>query len=90
MLGIGQLIFGPFSDRYGRRPILLFSLAFFTLFTLVSTLTNTIEQLIGMRMLQGFMAGGQSVIALAIYKDIFTEKQQIKALYQKPLKQRHR
>lgn len=80
MLGMGQLILGPISDRYGRRPILLCSLCLFTVFTFAGTFTHTIEQLIVTRMFQGFMAAGHAVISLAIYKDLFDEKQQVKAI----------
>jgi len=79
MLGVGQLILGPISDRYGRRPIILLSLTAFFILTLLATFSTTIEQLIAVRMLQGFMAAGYAVVALAIYRELFNEQQHIKA-----------
>lgn len=79
MYGVAQLFHGPLSDRFGRRPVLLFSILLFTLFSGACAIAETIGQLIVARMLQGFTGAAEAVICLAIFKDMFDEKQQIKA-----------
>ena len=80
MFGVAQLFHGPLSDRFGRRPVLLFSILLFTVLSFACAAAQTIGQLIAARMLQGFTAAAEAVICLAIFKDLFDEKQQIKAL----------
>ena len=76
--GFAQLIFGPVSDRYGRRPILLASLVMFALTSIACGLALNINQLIAARILQGFFAAAEAVICLAVFKDLFSEKEQVK------------
>ncbi len=78
--GIAQLFFGPMSDRYGRRPLMLFGVISFTVFSLLCGLVDDIYQLIGMRVLQGISAGAGAVLVLAVITDIFPSKERIKAL----------
>ncbi len=56
MLGfaIGQLFYGPLSDRFGRRPIVLIGVAFFTVTSIGCAFAASIEGLIGLRILQGW------------------------------------
>ena len=58
MLGfaVGQLFYGPLSDRYGRRPVLLGGLIFFTFATFACSFAPSIGGLIGLRVLQGLGA----------------------------------
>jgi DHA1 family bicyclomycin/chloramphenicol resistance-like MFS transporter len=60
---VAQLIVGPLSDRYGRRPVLLSGIALFVLASLGCALATSFSQLIAMRILQA--AGGCTGIALA-------------------------
>jgi len=78
--GIAQLFFGPMSDRFGRRPLMLFGVISFSLFSLLCALVDDIYQLIGMRVLQGISAGAGAVLVLAVITDIFPSKERIKAL----------
>jgi len=80
MFGLGQLLHGPLSERFGRRPVLLGAMLFFTLASLACALARDIEQLIAARMLQGFMGAAEAVVGLAIFADLFDEKQQVRAL----------
>lgn len=68
---VAQLIIGPLSDRYGRRPVLLSGVALFVLASLGCALATSFEQLIAMRILQA--AGGSSGIALAraVVRDMY-------------------
>lgn len=66
MLGfaIGQLFYGPLSDRYGRRPVLLVGVSFFIATTLACSLAPSIGSLIGLRVLQGLGAASGAVLVV--------------------------
>lgn len=78
--GLAQLIHGPLSDRFGRRPVLIVSLVAVALLCLACAAAQSIDQLIAARILLGFAAGAEAVVGLAIIKDLYTEKEQVKAL----------
>ena len=74
MLGfaVGQLFYGPLSDRYGRRPVLLGGLIFFTAATFGCSFAPSIGGLIGLRILQGLGAASGSVLGRALTRDAYT------------------
>jgi MFS transporter, DHA1 family, multidrug resistance protein len=74
MLGfaVGQLFYGPMSDRFGRRPVLLGGLIFFTAATFGCSFAPSIGGLIGLRILQGLGAASGSVIGRALTRDAYT------------------
>ena len=80
MFGIGQMFHGPLSDRFGRKPVLLGAIGLFSAASFACALAQTIEQLIVARMLQGLMGAAEAVIGMAVLKDLFDEKQQVRAL----------
>jgi Bcr/CflA subfamily drug resistance transporter len=69
-VGIGQLIIGPLSDRFGRKSIVLLSIALYTVGSLAAVLIESIDVLIFARILQGFGACGMMVCAFAIVRDL--------------------
>jgi DHA1 family bicyclomycin/chloramphenicol resistance-like MFS transporter len=71
-LGLGQLIIGPLSDRFGRRMPLLAGTAVHVLASALCLIAPSIEVLGGLRVLQGLGAAAGSVIALAIVRDLYT------------------
>jgi DHA1 family bicyclomycin/chloramphenicol resistance-like MFS transporter len=75
-----QLIYGPLSDRFGRRPIMLFGMAGFTVFSLFCAVAQSIEQLILARVLLGIAAAGEAVLVYAIIHDLFDETGRVRAL----------
>lgn len=77
MLGfaVGQLFYGPLSDRYGRRPILLAGLLFFTITSFACSFAPSIGGLIGLRILQGLGAASGSVLGRALTRDAYTFKE---------------
>jgi DHA1 family bicyclomycin/chloramphenicol resistance-like MFS transporter len=72
---VGQLFYGPLSDRYGRRPVLLGGLLFFTLTTVACAFAPSIGGLIGLRILQGLGAASGSVLGRALTRDAYTYKE---------------
>lgn len=78
--GVAQLIHGPLSDRFGRKPVLMISLVAVAVLSLLCAAAQTIDQLIAARVLLGLAAAAEAVVGLAIIKDLYTEKEQVKAL----------
>ncbi|UOE44373.1 multidrug effflux MFS transporter [Agromyces larvae] len=70
-LGVGQLIAGPLSDRFGRRRPLLIGVALFALFSLACVFAPTIEVLIAARLAQGLAGSAGIVICLAVARDLY-------------------
>jgi DHA1 family bicyclomycin/chloramphenicol resistance-like MFS transporter len=77
--GFAQLIYGPISDRVGRRPVFLLTIFLFAVASIACGLATSIEQLLIARVLQGFFAAAEVVMCLAVFKDLFTEQEQVKA-----------
>ncbi|MDK1119231.1 MAG: multidrug effflux MFS transporter [Anaerolineae bacterium] len=77
---IGTLIHGPLSERFGRKPILIWSMAGLALFSLFCALSQSIGQFIVSRILQGLAAAAEGVIVLAIIRDVFNQRDQIRVL----------
>jgi DHA1 family bicyclomycin/chloramphenicol resistance-like MFS transporter len=77
MLGfaIGQLFYGPLSDRFGRRPIALLGVAFFTLTSFGCAFAPSIAGLIGLRILQGLGAASGAVLGRALLRDAYEAKE---------------
>jgi DHA1 family bicyclomycin/chloramphenicol resistance-like MFS transporter len=67
---IGQVIYGPISDRYGRRPILLLALAVFVAASAVCALAPSIETLNAARVVQALGGAGAVVLARAMVRDL--------------------
>lgn len=67
----GQLVYGPLSDRIGRKPVLAAALAIFCLGTLACSIAPTIGGLIAARALQGAGGAGALVLARAIVRDLY-------------------
>jgi DHA1 family bicyclomycin/chloramphenicol resistance-like MFS transporter len=80
--GISQLFCGPVADRVGRRPVLIWGLALYTVASIGSTLAGSIGSLVLWRVLQGAAMGASVVCARAIVRDLYepTEGAQVMAL----------
>jgi DHA1 family bicyclomycin/chloramphenicol resistance-like MFS transporter len=66
-----QLFYGPASDRYGRRPLLLLGLGIFIAGSLLALSATSVEMLIAGRVLQGLGGGAGPAIGQAIVLDIY-------------------
>jgi DHA1 family bicyclomycin/chloramphenicol resistance-like MFS transporter len=70
-----SLFHGAISDSVGRRPVVLWGLAAFTLASLGCALSQTIEQFVFFRTLQGISSGAGIVVARAVVRDMFAPSQ---------------
>ncbi|MBM9616926.1 multidrug effflux MFS transporter [Desulfobulbus rhabdoformis] len=77
----GMLLYGPISDRFGRKPPLIAGIVIYVIASFISGFVNTIYPLIVLRILQGVGAASSTVIAMAITKDLYSghERQRILA-----------
>lgn len=69
--GLSQLVWGPLSDRFGRRPVLLSGLGLYTLASIGSALAPSMDLLVIWRTLQGAAMGAVVVCARAILRDLY-------------------
>ncbi|PTO68424.1 multidrug effflux MFS transporter [Vibrio splendidus] len=77
---IGLLFWGPLSEKLGRKPILLIGLAGYMVASILCSMTNSIEQLIGARVFQAFAGSAITVIATAIVKDLYDGREREKIM----------
>jgi DHA1 family bicyclomycin/chloramphenicol resistance-like MFS transporter len=68
-LAFGQLFYGPLSDRFGRRPVLLAGLTFYTVAGLAAALAPSIEVLLGARLVQSLGGCAGLVLGRAMVRD---------------------
>src|SRR6185312_3224749 len=68
----GQIVYGPISDRRGRKPVLIAAVALFTAATLACALSTSIEMLIAARTAQALGGSGAVVLTRAIVRDLYS------------------
>ena len=68
-VGIGQMLFGPLSDRIGRKAAIHAGLALFMAGCVVSVFASTFEAMIAGRVLQGIGVAGPRVVTIALVRD---------------------
>ncbi len=71
-LGLGQMLHGPLSDRFGRRPVLLSTLGIYVVAGFGTALSPNLTAILVLRFLWGVAAAGPRVVALAIVRDRFS------------------
>ena len=79
-LAVGQLVYGPLSDRFGRRRPLLAGLALYTLASVGCAMATSIGQLIVGRGLQALGGCAGVVTARAVVRDVFAPREQARVL----------
>jgi len=78
--GLGMLIWGPLSDRYGRKPVLIAGLSLYIIASLSCIYAGTIYHLIIYRIFQALGGGAASAVATAMVKDVYQGRQRETAL----------
>lgn len=69
--GVGQLVIGPLSDRFGRRLPLMVGISLHVVISMACSIAPDIGTLIGLRILQGFFNAAAAVVAIAVIRDRF-------------------
>ncbi len=75
-----QLILGPISDWYGRRPVMLFGAAFFFVCTIIIACSNSMDQFLLARFFQGMGLCFIGVVGYATIQEIFDEMDAIRLI----------
>jgi DHA1 family bicyclomycin/chloramphenicol resistance-like MFS transporter len=73
--GASQLVWGPVSDRFGRRPVLLVGMVAYLLASVACALSSSMDLLIVWRTLQGVAMGAAVMCARAIVRDLYEPSQ---------------
>jgi DHA1 family bicyclomycin/chloramphenicol resistance-like MFS transporter len=69
--GVSQLFWGPLSDRFGRRPILLWGLSAYVVAAIASAMAPTMALLVVWRIVQGAAMGAAVMCARAVVRDLY-------------------
>ena len=75
-----QLVYGPASDRFGRRPVLFTGLGLYILGGVLALFSVSVETLVAGRIIQGLGGGAGPAIASAIIIDVYKKERALKAL----------
>ena len=70
-LALGQILSGPFSDKYGRKPILILGATIYSISAFAASYSSNIEILLILRCIQGFGAAACLSVGRTILSDCF-------------------
>src|SRR5262245_36101089 len=79
-MAIGQVIWGPLADRFGRRGPLLLGLLLFASATTIALTTQSFSQLLAARFLQGIGGSVGRIIVTAIVRDLFVGREMARVM----------
>ncbi|MCI2398440.1 multidrug effflux MFS transporter [Aliiroseovarius subalbicans] len=71
-MGVGQLFMGPASDRFGRRPVVLFGITLYILAALAALRADSLTTLLIWRFVQGFGGSAPRTVGVAITRDLYS------------------
>jgi DHA1 family bicyclomycin/chloramphenicol resistance-like MFS transporter len=70
--GVAQIVYGTISDRFGRRPVLLFGLTVYVLASIAAAFSGSFETMMLARVLQGVGAAATRVLVVSIVRDCYS------------------
>ena len=79
-LAVGQLLFGPASDKYGRKPVLVFSLIIFVVASVICCFSTSIVAFTAARFLQGIGGAGGIVLSRSVAADMYSGRELAKLI----------
>jgi DHA1 family bicyclomycin/chloramphenicol resistance-like MFS transporter len=71
-MGLGSLFYGPIGDRFGRKPVLMFSTILYVIFGALCAFAPDFETFLALRFAQGFAAAAMGVLVISVIRDIFS------------------
>lgn len=82
LLGFGatQIVYGPLSDRFGRKPVLLTGLMVYALCSVLAATADSFETLMAARALQGVGSAATRVLAVSIVRDCYRGAQMARVM----------
>ncbi|AWC21360.1 Sulfonamide resistance protein [Aminobacter sp. MSH1] len=81
VLGLGQVVFGPISDRIGRRPVLIGGAVLFAAASFLLAGTSSAPIFVGLRVLQALGASAALVATFATVRDVYAERAEGTVIY---------
>ncbi|MGJ7039815.1 DHA1 family florfenicol/chloramphenicol resistance protein-like MFS transporter [Shinella sp. BE166] len=81
VLGVGQVLFGPLSDRIGRRPVLIAGTAIFAVASFGLATTTSATLFLSLRLLQAIGASATLVALFATIRDVYAERPESAIVY---------
>jgi DHA1 family bicyclomycin/chloramphenicol resistance-like MFS transporter len=78
--GVSQLVWGPLSDRFGRKPILLWGMGLFVVAAIGGAFAGSMEALIAWRTVQGVGMGSAVMCARAVVRDLYAPTEGARAM----------
>ncbi|MGP3711644.1 CmlA/FloR family chloramphenicol efflux MFS transporter [Brucella sp. RRSP16] len=81
MLGVGQLLFGPLSDRFGRRPVLIGGGLVFALSSFALAITDNAAVFVALRFVQATGASAALVATFATVRDVYAARPEGATIY---------
>jgi DHA1 family bicyclomycin/chloramphenicol resistance-like MFS transporter len=72
---LGQIIHGPLSDRYGRKPVIVWGLIFFIMTSFLTAFVTSIDFFYTLRFIQGLAVAATMIVMRSIVRDLFNVKQ---------------
>ncbi len=78
--GVAQIVYGPLSDRFGRKKILVPSLSLFATLSVVAGLSSSFAMLLVARLFQGIAGASGRVLTISIVRDCYTGRQMARVM----------
>lgn len=78
--GIAMLVFGPLSDRYGRKPTIIVGMAIYAVCAAVAGFTSHFETMIAARFVQGIGAAAPRVLVVSVVRDRYAGRQMARVM----------
>jgi DHA1 family bicyclomycin/chloramphenicol resistance-like MFS transporter len=76
----GQIIFGPISDKFGRKPVVIFGLSLYIVAAFLASYSSNVEELSFIRFIQGIGAASGRIIGIAIVRDMYAKEKAARLL----------